>query len=185
MSEYKKLKIVPISMKQVQQYVEDYHRHLGRSITPIFCVGCASIDPDDEYTLVGVAIVGLPLALVHSDGWTLEVSRCCTDGTKNANSMLYAACWRTARSMGYERLITYTHQSESGITMKATGWKCVTEVGITNRSKPKHNRIQSGPLTPKYRWEILTRDEKGKVASRIKVPVSEGDIDNQLTLFED
>ena len=180
---YDKLKIVPIPMKQAQQYVEDHHRHLGRSITPIFCVGCAKID-DDDYTLVGVAIVGLPLSPTHCDGWTLEVSRCCTDGTKNANSMLYAACWRTARSMGYEKLITYTHQKESGVTMKATGWTLVAEVGIINRSAPKFSRIHSGPLTPKYRWEVTSLDEKGKVASRIKVPVRDDD-EKQLTLFDE
>ena len=41
------------------------------------------------------------------DGWTLEVYRLCTDGSRNACSMLYAAAWRAARAMGYKRLITY------------------------------------------------------------------------------
>jgi hypothetical protein len=58
----------------------------------------------------------------YDDGKTLEVNRTCTDGTRNANSMLYGAVWRAARAMGYVRCITYTQHDESGASLRAAGW---------------------------------------------------------------
>lgn len=40
--------------------------------------------------IIGVVIVGCPVARNLDDGWTLEVTRLCTDGTANACSKLYA-----------------------------------------------------------------------------------------------
>ena len=59
---------------------------------------------------------------------TLEVNRTCTDGTKNANSMLYGAIWRAAKALGYTRLITYTQADESGASLHAAGWVKVKEI---------------------------------------------------------
>nr|WP_216624795.1 XF1762 family protein [Paenibacillus foliorum] len=53
----------------------------------------------------------------------MEVIRCCTDGTKNAASKLYAAAWHAARAMGYRRLVTYTLIEEPGTSLRAAGWK--------------------------------------------------------------
>lgn len=59
------------------------------------------------------------------DGLTAEVNRTCTDGCANANSALYAAAWRACKAMGYQRLITYTQDGESGISLRAAGWKSI------------------------------------------------------------
>lgn len=64
---------------------------------------------------------GRPVARHLDDGWTLEVNRLCTDGTRNACSMLYAAAWRAARAMGYKRLIPYILDTESGTSLRAAG----------------------------------------------------------------
>lgn len=56
------------------------------------------------------------------DGLTLEITRNCTDGTRNACSMLYGACCRAAKALGYKRVITYTLQSEPGTSLKASNW---------------------------------------------------------------
>lgn len=77
--------------------------------------------------LVGVAMVGRPVARNFDDGMTLEVNRTATDGTKNANSMLYGACARAAFALGYRRIITYTQEGESGISLTAAGWKVIAE----------------------------------------------------------
>lgn len=76
------------------------------------------------------------------DGLTLEVTRVCTDGTRNANSILYGACARTAKGMGYNRIITYTLQSESGASLRAAGWNISEEnaggvhgIAIPDRAK--------------------------------------------------
>ena len=58
---------------------------------------------------------------------TAEVLRTCTDGTKNANSHLYGACWRIVREMGYRRLITYTQGDERGTSLVAAGWMKIAE----------------------------------------------------------
>jgi hypothetical protein len=64
--------------------------------------------------LIGVAVVGRPVARLLDDGQTLEVVPVATDGTRNACSLLYAAAWQAAKALGYRRMITYTRQDESG-----------------------------------------------------------------------
>ncbi|WP_325051155.1 XF1762 family protein [Micromonospora craniellae] len=51
-----------------------------------------------------------PLPLVAAAHTRVEVTRVATDGTRNANSLLYAATWRAARARGYRRLVTYTRK---------------------------------------------------------------------------
>lgn len=68
-----------------------------------------------------------PVARHYDDGHTVEVIRTATDGTDNANSMLYGACWRAAKALGYDRLITYTQAGESGASLRAAGWRVVAE----------------------------------------------------------
>lgn len=78
--------------------------------------------------LVGVATAGRPVARHFDNGITLEINRTCTDGSRNANSMLYGAVWRAARAMGYCRCITYTQADESGASLRAAGWTRVKEL---------------------------------------------------------
>lgn len=73
-------------------------------------------------------MAGRPVARCFDDGLTLEVNRTCTDGTKNANSMLYGAVWRAAKAMGYLRCVTYTQHDECGASLKAAGWVRVKEI---------------------------------------------------------
>jgi hypothetical protein len=87
-----------------------------------FCLGVAI-----GGTLAGIATIGRPVARAFDDGYTLEVNRTCTDGTPNANSMLYGAAWRATKALGYRRLITYTQAGESGASLRAAGWTVVAE----------------------------------------------------------
>ena len=93
------LEIVPMTLKEANAFVEQNHRHHGPVVGHKFSIGLS-----DGEKIVGVAIVGRPVARHLDDGWTLEVNRLCTDGTRNACSMLYAAAWRAARAMGYKRI---------------------------------------------------------------------------------
>lgn len=70
-------------------------------------------------------MAGRPISRHFDDGLTLEVNRTCTDGTKNANSMLYGAVRRAAWGMGYQRVITYTQADESGASLRAAGFELV------------------------------------------------------------
>lgn len=87
-----KLDICPISLKEANAFVEQHHRHHGPTVGHKFSIGLS-----DGEKIVGVAIVGRPVSRYLDDGWTLEVNRLCTDGARNACSMLYAAAWRAAR----------------------------------------------------------------------------------------
>lgn len=109
--------IIPITLKQANAFVIDNHRHHGKTAGCKFALGLINSEE-----LVGVAICGRPVSRFLDDGVTLEVNRLCTDGTRNACSMLYAACVRTARAMGYKRVITYTLASETGASLKASNF---------------------------------------------------------------
>ena len=110
--------------------------------------------------LVGVAVVGNPVGIGLQDGWTLEVNRSCTDGTRNANSILYGAAWRGTRALGFHRLITYTLPEESGSSLRACGWQCIGEAGggTWNRPNIGRLRVDKHPISAKLRWEIETPD---------------------------
>jgi hypothetical protein len=88
------------------------------------------------------------------DGWTLEVTRTCTTGVKNANSMLYGACWRAAKAMGYTKLGTYTLPEEGGASLRAAGWRLIGEAGGGSWNRPNRPRVDKHPLQRKLRWEI-------------------------------
>lgn len=141
--------IVPITLPEANAFVQEHHRHHAPVPGAKFCIGVAKED-----RIVGVAIVGRPVARMSDDGWTLEVNRTCTDGTKNANSMLYGACWRAAKALGYRKLITYTlKDKESGVSLKAAGWRVVGEAGGGRWSRSSRPRVDTHPLQVKLRWE--------------------------------
>jgi hypothetical protein len=87
------------------------------------------------------------------NGWTLEVTRCCTDQTRNACSMLYAAAWRAAKALGYRRLITYTLASEGGSSLKAAGWKVIHQTRAQSWDRQSRPRVDKHPTVQKLLWE--------------------------------
>jgi len=117
------LRVVPIEFGPACDFVEAWHRHNRPPLRVKFQLGVAN----DDDVLVGVAMVGRPVARMLQDGLTLEVVRTATDGTPNANSLLYGASWRAAKALGYRRLVTYTQAEESGASLRAAGWRVVAE----------------------------------------------------------
>ncbi len=108
-----------------------------------------------EKRLWARAIVGrAPVSRYLDDGWTLEVTRLCTDGTKNACSMLYAGAWRAARAMGYHKLITYILESENGTSLRAAGWKCVGRAGGLRWTGKRRPEVDLYPAQMKIKFEI-------------------------------
>ena len=110
-----------------------------------------------------MAIAGQPVARKLDDGLTIEIRRVCTDGTYNACSILYGACSRVAKAMGYKRVITYTLQSEPGTSLKASGFINMGEAGGVSWDQPSRHRDVSQmtlfgeerkyPDEKKVRWE--------------------------------
>ena len=103
--------------------------------------------------ICGVVIVGRPVSRHEDNGWTLEVNRCCTDGERNACSMLYGAAWRAAKALGYKRLITYTLPDEGGASLRASGWKLLGEAGGGNWNSKTRPRVDSDHQQLKLKWE--------------------------------
>lgn len=142
------LELVPISLDEANEFVRTQHRHNQPVPGAKFTVGCAS-----DGVIVGVAIVGRPVARMADDGWTLEVNRVCTDGTRNANSFLYGAVRRAAWALGYRKLVTYTLPSESGASLRAAGYRLIGEAGGGSWSREARPRVDTHPLQAKLKWE--------------------------------
>lgn len=142
------LKIVPIKQKAAFSFIEDWHRHHKKPVGSIFQIACSN-----GVIVCGVAIVGRPVSRHLDNGKTLEVTRLCTLGDYNACSFLYSACWRIAKEMGYERLITYILASESGGSLKASGWVCLGQRGGGSWSVPSRPRIDKHPTEKKILYE--------------------------------
>ncbi|MFG2542234.1 XF1762 family protein [Streptomyces sp. NPDC048594] len=137
-------------------YVAQIHRHHDAPQGHQFSLG---VHTDDGH-LVGVAIVGRPVSRHLDNGLTVEVTRVATDGTTNACSALYAAAWRTARSAGYRRAITYTQDGESGASLRAAGWRKVADLparpGWNAPSRPR--RTLGTENVARAMWEITTHN---------------------------
>jgi hypothetical protein len=151
-----KYKIRPIAFKNAKIFVDEHHRHNVSPQGHKFSIGLF-----EGESLIGVIIVGRPIARHNDDGLTAEVTRCCVlEGCKNANSMLYGSAWRTAKGMGYKKIITYTLISESGISLKAAGWE---QVGIVKGmekgwDRPSRARVKAEryPTEDKIKWQKVT-----------------------------
>ena len=146
------MEITPINFEEANAYVSAFHRHHKPMQG---CKFCLAVSDGDK--VVGVAIVGRPVARLLDNGWTLEVNRCCTDGTKNACSMLYSSAWKAAKALGYKRLITYTLPEEGGASLKASNWKCIGLKGGGNWNVKSRPRIDTDELLrgQKLLWEAI------------------------------
>lgn len=142
------LDIVPVSLAEANKFVEEYHRHHKPVVGHKFSIGVAN-----GTKIVGVCIVGRPISRYLDDGFTLEVTKCCTDGTPNACSMLYAAAWRAARAMGYKKIITYILESENGASLKASGYKCIGKCGGLRWTGKRKPEVDLYPAQMKLRYE--------------------------------
>ena len=118
MTDYVPLTLRPLTLAEARRYIAEHHRHNAPPIGHRFSIGVE----DQDGCLRGVAVVGHPVARHQDDGRTAEIVRLATDGTKNAPSMLYAACIRAAKAMGYRSIITYTLASEPGTSLRASAW---------------------------------------------------------------
>jgi hypothetical protein len=144
--------ITPINLDEANAFVKKHHRHHKPVPGAKFAVAVS-----DDAEIRGVAIVGRPVSRMLDDGWTLEVNRCCTDGTKNACSMLYGAAWRAAKALGYKKLITYTLPEEGGASLRGAGWRLVGLRGGGNWNCKSRPRIDTDEVLrgQKLLWEAF------------------------------
>jgi len=143
-----RLTIVPITQREAFAFVERMHRHHKPPRGSIIQLAVAKAGE-----VVGVAIVGRPVARGLQDGWTAEVNRVATDGSRNACSMLYGAAWRAVRALGYRRLVTYTLPEEGGASLRGAGFTLIGQAGGGSWSCKNRPRVDLHPLQVKFRWE--------------------------------
>jgi hypothetical protein len=143
-----KLRHVRIELDEANAFVTQFHRHHKPVVGHLFSLGAVLGDK-----IVGVAIVGRPVARMRDDGLTAEVTRLCTDGTRNACSFLYGASARAAFALGFKKIGTYILASEGSMTLKASGWRMVGEVRGRSWSTPSRPRVDKHPTQDKLLFE--------------------------------
>lgn len=147
------LRIIPVTLEQANAFVRLLHRHNKPVVGSKFQIGAAN-----GKQLVGVAITGRPVAPALDDGLTAEITRVCTDGTRNAASMLYAASRKAARALGYDRVFTYSLPEEGGASLRAAGFK-LDKDDAGGSARMWHNRdgrkvepVGNDLIGGKWRW---------------------------------
>lgn len=145
----------PISFSEAKDFISRFHRH--HKPPQGWKFGIAAFR-DGE--LVGVVAVGRPVSRIMDDGETCEVTRLCTDGSKNVCSFLYSRARRAAVEMGYKKVITYILDSESGISLRAAGWKFVRDAGGGSWSRRSRLREDKAPTNRKQLWETTTKERE-------------------------
>ena len=142
------MKAVPIELKAANEYVAQNHRYHAPVYRDKFRFACM-----ENGRICGVIQCGRPVARHLDNGKTIEVTRCCTDGTVNACSFLYGRAARIAKEMGDEKTITYILDSESGGSLLAAGWTCDREsTGGGSWDTPSRRRGTTAPQCKKQRW---------------------------------
>ncbi|HXJ92665.1 MAG TPA: XF1762 family protein [Terriglobia bacterium] len=144
------LELCPVTLAEANAWVERHHRHHQPVVGHICAVGVALAGE-----IVGVGIMGRPVARMAQDGFTAEVTRCCTDGTRNAPSMIYRALWRAAKALGYRKLITYTLPQEGGASLRAAGFRLLGEAGGGSWNRAGRPRVDLHPTQGKLKWELV------------------------------
>lgn len=140
------MEIRPITFRDACDFIRQNHRHHRPTVGCKFCAGLY-----EENKLIGCAVCGRPVSRILDDGLTVEINRLCTNGTKNACSMLYGACCRIAKEMGYKLIITYILESENGASLKASNFHCDGVAGGTHWTGIR-NKNQQIPHEMKIRW---------------------------------
>ena len=155
------MKIVPLSLKEANEFVEKHHRHNKRVVTHKFSIGL-----EQDGKIIGVGIAGIPIARLLNDRKTLELRRVCViPGHANGCSKLMARMKQIGQLMGYEKIITYTLQKESVSSLRAVNARQVAKVvgGQWNR-KDRPTNYQAVCDEPKWRWELQNEKKKSEAA---------------------
>lgn len=142
------VQLVRIDLAEANAFVEALHRHHKPVVGHVFSIGAAC-----DGKIVGIAIVGRPVSRMRDDGATAEVTRVCTDGTRNACSFLYGAAARAAFALGFNRIGTYTLAEEGGASLRGAGWKLLGERGGGSWDRSDRPRVDKHPTQGKLLWE--------------------------------
>lgn len=150
----RKFTIERLDLAEANAFVREHHRHHRPVVGHVFSIGAATVDSQGGGKIVGIAIVGRPVARGRDDGVTAEVTRLATDGTRDACSFLYGASARAAFALGFKRIGTYIIASEPGTSLSAAGWRMIGEVRGRSWSCPSRPRVDKHPTQAKLLFEV-------------------------------
>lgn len=148
------MRIVPLILREANDFVEQWHRHSSRTSND---GGKYAIGLEHDGVLVGVAIVGRPIAQLLQVEGAAELLRLCTSPTcpKGGGSKLHARARRIWQLMGGTKLHTYTLAKESGATMRGAGLAAPAAI-VRPRQWPSTEERPRAPRPiadePKVRW---------------------------------
>ena len=146
----------PLTLSQANAFVAEHHRHNRPVVGHRFSIGAFDVD-----RLVGVAIVGRPIARKTEQYECAEILRVCVlpDAPRNTNSYLYGACRRIWQALGGGDIITFTLQSESGASLRGAGYVEVVKLQHKNSwdSKSRPRKPGTVDAVPKIKWSGSTR----------------------------
>ena len=151
--------VCPLDLAEANALVRTLHRHHVPVVGHKFSLGAVK-----DGQIIGAVIVGRPVSRMRDDGRTLEVTRCATDGTKNACSFLYGAAARAAFALGYTRIGTYTLPQEGGASLRGAGWRLIGERGGGSWSRDERPRVDKHPTQGKLLWERLCSQSGERLA---------------------
>jgi hypothetical protein len=114
----KRLQIRRVDLSDANAFVARHHSHHATVQGHLFSLGCF-----EGGRLCGTVTVGRPVARRLDDGTRVEATRCCTDGTTHAASMLLGAAARAAFAQGFAQILSYVLDSEDGTSYRAAGWE--------------------------------------------------------------
>lgn len=142
------IELVPVTQRHARRWCNDVHRHLSAPRGDLFRV---ALSVNGEIQAIGIA--GRPTRLLQ-DGRTAEITRIASSAPSgiNACSRLYGALIRAGQALGYRRFITYTLESESGISPKAAGFAFDGLTRADDWVRPNRKRRAAEQPGPKQRW---------------------------------
>lgn len=88
------MRVVDLSLKDAETFLEKHERHYKAPVEAICAIGVA-----DESGLHGAAILG---RRASGEG---ELAHIYVDGSSQGYSLLYGACWRALKALGYEKAV--------------------------------------------------------------------------------
>jgi hypothetical protein len=179
------LDIRPIDRESARRFVARHHTHCRPPVTWRFHTAIYN-----GRTLLGVALVGNPVAPALNGRGIVEVNRLCIRRDTaaalkwNAGSKLYGWCAREAARQGWQKIITYTRIDEPGVTLRAAGWTpdgLVRGRGWHSARRPRSN---TNSWIGKVRWmKSLTTKQKTKITQKRDAPYGSNDCNLLDTLL--
>jgi hypothetical protein len=93
------MKIVPLTIAEAEEFLKKHDRHYKVPVEKLCAVGVGigETGTGAGYVLHGAAILG---RRTDGDG---ELAHIYVDGTSQGYSLLYGACWRVLKALGYEK----------------------------------------------------------------------------------